>query len=109
MLNVLRTLPNENEYWRSSKVILAHKENIQTLEAISKHLKIEEHRMKVYVPPNMAFIAKGSGPKGNRPYHGKKPKKDPCSSLNSRSKCGFANKNKAKGNGGKRYGISEVL
>jgi len=31
--------------------------------------------MKAYAPSNVALVAKGSGPTGNRSYHGKKPKK----------------------------------
>jgi len=34
------------------KVIVAHLDNIQTFEAISKHLEMEEDYMKAYAPPN---------------------------------------------------------
>jgi len=39
VLNVIRALPNDNEYWKSFKVIMTHSENIKTLEAIPKHLE----------------------------------------------------------------------
>jgi len=52
---------------------MPHNENIQTFEAISKHLEMEEERIKAYTLSNVAFVAKGSRLKGNMPYHGKKP------------------------------------
>jgi len=75
VLNVIMALPNDNEHWRSFKVIMAYNENIQAFKAISEHLEMEEEYMKTYAPPNVAFVAKRSGPRGNRPYHGKKPRK----------------------------------
>jgi len=54
---------------------MVHNENIQTLEVISKYLKVEEERLKAYNPSNVAFVAKGNGPKGNGPCRRKTPKK----------------------------------
>ena len=62
---------------------------------------MEEERIKMYAPPSVAFIAKGSGPRGRKPYSGKKPKKGPHPSQKSRSNGGTAKKHKAKGNGAK--------
>ena len=63
VLNVIRALPNDNEHWKSFKVFMTHSERIKTFEAISKHLEMEEERLKLYVPPSVAFVAKGSGPR----------------------------------------------
>ena len=79
---------------------MTHNENIQTFEAISKHLEMEEDRLKAYTPSNVVFVAKGNGPKGNNPCRGEKPKKGPhLPHENSRSKGGFVNEQKAKGKG----------
>jgi len=96
---VIRALPNDNEHWKSFKVFMTHNEHIKTFEVISKHLEIQEERLKLYAPYSVAFVTKGLGPKGRKPYHGKKPKKGPCPSQNSRSNAGNAKKHKAKGNG----------
>ena len=61
---------------------------MKTFEAISEHLKKEEERLKLYAPPSVALIAKGSDPKGRKPYYGKKPKKGPHPPQNSRSNAG---------------------
>jgi len=49
----------------------------------------------------VAFVAKGSGPKGRKSYRGKKPKKGPRPPQNSRPNASTAKKHKAKGNGAK--------
>jgi len=67
VLNVTRALPNENEHWKSFKVIMTHSEYIKAFEVISKHLEKEEGHIKVCAPPSVAFIANGSGPRGRRP------------------------------------------
>jgi len=90
-------LPNDDEHWKSFKVFMTHSEHIKTFETISKHLKMEEEHLKLYVPPSVAFVAKGSGPKGRKPYRGKKPKKGPRPPHNSRSNVGATKKQKAKG------------
>jgi len=77
---------------------MTHSEHIKTVEAISKHVKMEEKCLKLYAPPSVAFVAKGLGPKGRKPYRGKKPKKGPRPPQNSRSNGGTVNKHKAKGN-----------
>jgi len=38
---------------------------------------MEKERMKSYVPSNVGFVAKRSGPKVNVRYHDKKSKKGP--------------------------------
>lgn len=80
---------------------MAHSEHINTFEAIFKHFEMEEEHLKVYAPSSMAFVAKGLGPKGRKPYRGKKPKKGPHPPHNSRSNAGTAKKHKSKGNGAK--------
>jgi len=87
---VTRALPNENEHLKSFKVIITHSKHIKTFKAISKHLEMEEERVKIYAPPSVAFVAKRSGPRGKKPYCGKKPKKGPRPSQNSRSNGGTA-------------------
>jgi len=42
-------------------------EKIKTFEVISKHLEIEQERIKMYAPLSVAFIAKGRGP-GSRDH-----------------------------------------
>jgi len=81
----------------SFKIVMAYIENVQTFEAISKHLEMEEDCMRAYASSNVPFISNGSGPKGNRPYHRKKPKKGRPPPKNSHSKGAFAKKHKAKG------------
>jgi len=100
VLNVIRALP-ENEIWKSFKSIMTHNENIKTFEAISKHLEMEEERIKVYTPGNMAFVVKGSGPRGKKPYRGKRPRKGPPPPQKPHPKSGHAQKHTAKGNGAK--------
>jgi len=80
---------------------MTHSEHIKTFAAISKHLKMEEECLKLYAPPSVASVAKESGPKGRKPYCGKKPKKGPRLPQNSCFNCGTAKKHKAKGNGAK--------
>jgi len=53
---VIMALPNDNEHWKSFKVIMTHSEQI--FEAISRHLEMEEKRIKIYTPPSVAFVAK---------------------------------------------------
>ena len=96
---MIMAFPNDNEYWKSLKVIMTHSEHIKTFEEISKHLEMEEEHLKLYAPLSVAFVAKGLGPKGRKPYRGKKPKKGPCPPQNSHSNGGTAKKHKAKGNG----------
>jgi len=95
---VIRALPNDNEHLKSFKVFMTHSEHIKTFEAISKHLEMEKERFKLYAPPSVAFVAKGSGPKARKTYRGKKPKKGLRSPQNSRLNGGTAKKHKAKGN-----------
>jgi len=38
---------------------------------------MEDERLKSLVPTSVAFVARGSKPKGKRLYHGKKAKKGP--------------------------------
>ena len=57
--------------------------------------------MKIHASANIAFIGKGCGPRGNRPYDGKKPRKGPHPSQDSSSKRCFAKKHKAKSTGAK--------
>jgi len=42
VLHVIRALPNDNEHWKSFKVIITHNEHIKTFEAISKHFEMEK-------------------------------------------------------------------
>lgn len=98
---MIRALPNDNGHWKSFKTFMAHSDHINTFEAISKHLEMEEERLKQYAPSSMAFVAKGSGPRNRKPYRGKKPKKGPRPPQNSRSNAGTAKKHKTKGNGAK--------
>ena len=58
---------------------------------------MEEEHLKVYAPSTMAFVSKGNGPKGNRIYHARKPKKCPRPPQNSCSKGRFSQRHKAKG------------
>jgi len=95
---MIGALPNDNEHWKSFTVIMTHSEHVKTFDAISKHLEIEKERIKIYTPPSVAFVAKGSGSRVRNSYHGKKPKKGPNSPQNSHFDGGTAKKHKAKGN-----------
>jgi len=78
---------------------MAHNDNIKTFQKIPKHLEMEDERQKSFAPPNVALVAKGSKPKGKRPFRGKQAKKGPHSPQNSRPGKGIAKKQEAKGNG----------
>ena len=81
---------------------MAHNDNIKTSKAISKHLEMEDERQKSLVPLSVAFVAKGSKPKGKRPFCVKQAKKGPRAPENSRPGKGIAKKQKAQGNGEKK-------
>ena len=98
-LNVIRALP-DTDLWQNSQ-LMAHNDNIKTFQKIPKHLEMEDERQKSFAPPNVALVAKGSKPKGKRPFRGKQAKKGPHSPQNSRLGRGIAKKQKAKGNGAK--------
>jgi len=106
VLNVTRALLDGNEHLRSFKLMMVHNKNIQTFEAVLKHLEIEEEGLKAYAHSNVPFVAKGNGSKDNKPYRSKKPKKGLCPPRNSCSKGSVAKNQKAKGNGEK--GIARV-
>ena len=73
-LNVIRALP-DTKLWQNFSQVMAHNENIKTFDAISKHLEMEDKRQKSLVPPCVALVAKGSKPKGKRPFRSKQAKK----------------------------------
>jgi len=54
---------------------MAHIENVKTVDAISKHLGIEDEHKKSLAPSHVALVAKGSKPKCKRPFRGKQAKK----------------------------------
>jgi len=95
-LNVIRALP-DTELWWNFLQVMAHNENIKTFDAISKHLQMEDEHKSLALP-NVALVAKGSKPKGKRPFRGKQAKKGQRSLQNSRPRKGITKKQKAKGN-----------
>ena len=68
---------------------------------MSKHLEMEEERLKSIAPSNVAFVARGIRLKGNGPYNCKELEKNPRPSQSSRPIGSVANKKKATGNGEK--------
>jgi len=71
VLYVIWALPNENNNWRSYKLIMDYNERIQAFDAISENLEMEEEHLKLSIPSNVAFITRANKPKGNRRYHSK--------------------------------------
>jgi len=45
---------------------------------------MEDERQKSLAPPSVALVAKGSKPKGKRPFHGKQAEKGPRAPQKSR-------------------------
>jgi len=86
---------------------MVHNKNIKTYAAISIHLEMEQERLKSFTSSNVALVAQGSGTRDNRPFIGKKPKRGPCPTQNSRSKGLIAKRKKAKGNGEKNMACVE--
>jgi len=60
---------------------------------------MEDKRQKLLAPPSVALAAKGSKPKGKRPFRGKQTKKGQHAPQNSRPRIGIVKMQKAKGNG----------
>jgi len=56
---------------------MVHDESIKTFEAISKHLEMDDERQKSLLSYSVAFITKGSKPKGKRPFLGEQAKHGP--------------------------------
>jgi len=62
---------------------------------------MENKRRKSLAPPSLTLVAKGSRPKGKRPFRGKTgQERSACSSKHGLGK-GIAKKQKTKGNGDK--------
>jgi len=62
---------------------------------------MEDEHQKSLAPPSVALVAKGSKPKGKKPFHGKLFKKDQHAPQNSQLGKGIAKKQKTEGNGDK--------
>jgi len=56
---------------------MSHNENIKTFEAISKLLEMEDEKQISFAPSSVALVAKGSKPKGKRPFRGMQAKTGP--------------------------------
>ena len=70
-----------------------------------KHLEMEDERQKSLTPLSVAFVAKGSKPKGKTLFRGKQTKKSPRAPQNSQPKKGIAKKRKEKGNRDKNIAL----
>jgi len=62
---------------------------------------MEDRRQKSLAPPSVALVAKGSKPKGKRPFRGKLTKKGQYAPQNFGMGKGIAKKQKFEGNGDK--------
>jgi len=65
VLNEIRALPDKPDYWNHVKTVLTHADHLKTFAEIQSHLDMEEC-MKMFSPPNVALVAKGNKPKGNK-------------------------------------------
>ena len=52
--------------------MMTHNENIKTFAEITKHLELEDERLKTYAPSPAALVARTGRPKGNKFKRGKK-------------------------------------
>jgi len=57
------------------KTVLTHADHLKTFAEIQNHLEMEEEHMKMFNPPNVAFVAKGNRPKGNKNTRGRQAMK----------------------------------
>jgi len=71
VLNVIRAVQDKREHWNHVKTVLTHADHLKTFAEIQSHLEMEEERMKIFGPPNVALVAKGNMPKGNRNSRGR--------------------------------------
>ena len=71
VLNVIRALPNKPEHWNHTNMVLTHADHLKSFAKIQSHLKMEEECIKMSRPPNVALIAKGNRPKGNKSSRGR--------------------------------------
>ena len=46
--------------------MMTHNESIKTFADITKHLELEDERLKACVPPSVALVARVDRPKGNQ-------------------------------------------
>jgi len=94
--NVLRALPAGDDRWKPFVTMMTHNENIKTFAEITKHLKLEDERLKAYAPPPVVLVARAGRPKGNKFKGGKKKSLHPSKKLGPKG--GIAMKQpKAKG------------
>jgi len=66
VLNVIRALPDKPEHWNHVKMVLIHADHLRTFAKIQSHLEMEEEHMKMFGPPDVALVAEGNRPKGNK-------------------------------------------
>ena len=94
--NVFRALPTRDEKWKPFITMMTHNESIKTFADITKHLELEDERLKACAPPPVALVARVDRPKGNKFKRGKKKNLHPSKKLGPRG--GIAKKqSKAKG------------
>ena len=93
---MIRALPDKPEHWNQVKTVLTHIDHLKTFAEIQSHLEMEEERMKMFGPPNVALVAKGNRPKGNKNSRGRQAMKGSRLPKKGRPKPGIAKKQKLK-------------
>ena len=68
---MIRSLPDKPENWIHVKTVLTHADHLKTFAEIQSQLEMEEERMKMFGPPNMAPVPKGNRPKGKKISRGR--------------------------------------
>jgi len=81
---VLRALPAGDEKWKPFITMVIHNESIKTFTDITKHLELENERLKACAPPPVALVARVDRPKGNKFRRGKKKNLHPSKKLDPR-------------------------
>jgi len=77
------------------KIVLTHFDCLKTFIEIESHFEMEEECLKMFGTPNVAPIAKGDRPKGNKNSRGMQFKKGSHPPQSRRPKVGIAKKQKA--------------
>jgi len=71
VLNAIQALPDKFEHLNHVKMVLTDADHLKTFAEIQSQLEMEEERMKMFGPPNMAPVSKGNRPKGKKLSRGR--------------------------------------
>jgi len=92
VLNVIQALLDEPRHWEQVKTVLTHSDHLKTFGQIQSHLEMEEEHLKIFGTSNVALVAKGNRPKGNKNTKGRQFKRGCRPPQKGRLKAGVAKK-----------------